>query len=401
MIMNINNIKAVYSSGICSGCGACIVACPKDCITMNEDDVNTPAVDESLCIKCKLCVNVCPSIEYKTYTKQKNNSINNIVGSVDHCVTCHSTDSLIRNKAASGGFITTTAIYLLKKNLVDGIICIKQNDKNPLNNTAFIAKNREEIIAASASRYSSVSTCLPLKGLLKDQGKYAFVGKPCDIQGLRNLQSVFPILKKNIFITIGLFCHHTPSREAIHTILNSYGVKQEEITSIEFRGNGWPGNFEIASGNQLKVSMSYFDAWNKYFSNLKYIPARCLLCSDVIAKEADFSVGDPWGEEFKQDQFGNSVVVIRNDIASQLYNRLLNEKYLVGKDVSIRDLERYQYNLFKKRETAPIWGRAYKNLQTGAVRSFILSLLDKQITLKQKLSILKKMAILYKKVGEL
>ena len=47
----------------CTACGACINICPKNCITLKKDDVDTlyPVVDESLCIHCECCLHVCPN----------------------------------------------------------------------------------------------------------------------------------------------------------------------------------------------------------------------------------------------------------------------------------------------------------------------------------------------------
>lgn len=46
----------------CCGCTACYAVCPKEAITMQEDDEGFlyPVIDESKCVNCKKCLNVCP-----------------------------------------------------------------------------------------------------------------------------------------------------------------------------------------------------------------------------------------------------------------------------------------------------------------------------------------------------
>ena len=47
----------------CTACFACVNACPRQCITMKEDETGClhPHVDESKCIDCKLCQKSCPN----------------------------------------------------------------------------------------------------------------------------------------------------------------------------------------------------------------------------------------------------------------------------------------------------------------------------------------------------
>ena len=48
----------------CCGCGACMQRCPKQCITMCEDEEGFlyPMIDVSVCIDCSLCEKVCPML---------------------------------------------------------------------------------------------------------------------------------------------------------------------------------------------------------------------------------------------------------------------------------------------------------------------------------------------------
>lgn len=45
----------------CCGCSACYATCPREAITMVEDEegFEYPTVDESKCIRCYKCISVC------------------------------------------------------------------------------------------------------------------------------------------------------------------------------------------------------------------------------------------------------------------------------------------------------------------------------------------------------
>ena len=46
----------------CCGCEACVNICPRNCISMveNEEGFMMPWIDEKECVSCGMCKRVCP-----------------------------------------------------------------------------------------------------------------------------------------------------------------------------------------------------------------------------------------------------------------------------------------------------------------------------------------------------
>ena len=87
----------------CCGCSACLQACPKHCITMQQDaeGFKYPQVDTSSCIDCGLCEKVCPFLHpYEPRTPRHTYaSINN--------------NEQIRMESSSGGIFTLLAEQII------------------------------------------------------------------------------------------------------------------------------------------------------------------------------------------------------------------------------------------------------------------------------------------------
>lgn len=61
--MDIKPIPVLYErKEDCCGCTACYAICPKEAISMTEDEegFEYPEIDDSKCIRCGRCLQVCP-----------------------------------------------------------------------------------------------------------------------------------------------------------------------------------------------------------------------------------------------------------------------------------------------------------------------------------------------------
>ncbi|MCR4435367.1 MAG: Coenzyme F420 hydrogenase/dehydrogenase, beta subunit C-terminal domain [Clostridiales bacterium] len=353
------NVQWIIEKNCCSGCGACAVVCPTGCISIVEGLlVNYPSIRGDICINCGECMRVCPG----------NSFLDRFLTGTDlsenedqvQCKIAYSKDEKIRYSSASGGFITGFLIFLLEHKYIDGAICVRQNQKSPLLNEVILAKTREAILESMGSRYSPSSNCIGLKELANCSGKYAFVGKPCDIEGVHNIQKIYAEFKSIVVLKIGLMCDCTPTRKGIYNLLRSLEVDKNSIVKIKFRGNGWPGFFYIELQDGKKYKLPYLEAWNKHLSKCR--TTRCTICDDPLANKADITVGDPWGEEFSSEKSGASAIIIRNEYWNTIFSEAFKQGFIEARNVAFKDILRYQGRLLGRLTQKKISAIAYKKV---------------------------------------
>lgn len=341
-----NNISSIVKKGMCIGCGACIVSCKNNYIEMDfSGEFNIPIVNEKKCNSCGLCRKICPALSFNKLVMKSS-----MLGYIKKVYIGHSKNYKIRYQSSSGGLATSIALFLLEKTYVDGVICTIDSNKNPLNNETIITLDRKEIINAKGSKYSPTSPCLKLKDAIEQKGKFLFIGKGCDIEGLEKLKKIFPILKEKIFLSVGIFCDHQPSRNAIFYLLKRNNINPSDVKKISYRGNGWPGNLSIIlkSGNSKEIP--YNIAWSKFLAKPEFRLPRCRLCFKGLAEFSDISLGDPWSLQNSLSQIGESLIVTRSELGEKIIKEMFMEDYIETEKTVKRVLVDSQKSIIAKKK---------------------------------------------------
>ncbi|HAG08392.1 MAG TPA: hypothetical protein DCK87_02320, partial [Desulfotomaculum sp.] len=339
-------IESVVKKGLCTGCGTCEAICPKEAIKMTIDPrraVYFPRLDKDKCTECTICIKNCTgsffdfrSMNLELFEKEPDNSM---LGNYLSCYYGYSTDEEIRYNSASGGFITQLLIYALEENIIQGALVTGMNSKMPFEPITYIARTKEEIISASKSKYCPVSANIALKEIIcanKDD-KFAIVGLPCHIHGVRQLMLNNVDFQKKIFLCIGLFCSHTNNFKMAEFVAKWHNVKIEDIIKIDYRGEGWPGSMSLFLKDGSKKLIPFTDYGIVHSLNL-FTPPRCLLCMDGLANFADISCADAWFLGLNNDCAGYSLVISRNQKAEQLIKEVISKKIFVLNKITNNDL---------------------------------------------------------------
>lgn len=168
------NQTKICSRDVCTGCGACVNICPKQCISWIKDELDTiyPAIDEKVCIHCDACRRVCPNnnaLEYKTPIRT---------------FASWSLDSENRRTSASGGITSEFYRYALTRK---GFTCGVEMTRGRLVNYIPV-ESEEDILRVKNSKYvfsHTNSIYKQVKQALNDGRFVFFVGLPCQVAGLK------------------------------------------------------------------------------------------------------------------------------------------------------------------------------------------------------------------------
>jgi coenzyme F420 hydrogenase subunit beta len=326
-------IESVVSRELCTGCGTCDALCPKKAIKLGIDKtkgVYVPRINKDICNNCGFCYDVCSG--YKVEYNKVNQEIygkepeNILIGNYQNCYTAYSRNTKIRYNSSSGGLITQLLIYALEKEIITGALVTRMNKCKPLEPEPFIARTKEEIIEASKSKYCPVPVNIVLREILesKEEEKFAVVGLPCHINGIRIAENKSKKLKNKIVLHLGIFCNHTPNFHGTDLYLKKLNIKKEDVKKIDYRGEGWPGTMKIITLSGTSKISDYWGFIGSYF----FYPKRCLMCGDCFCEIADISFGDAWLPELKGDKVGRSMIISRSEIGESILQKMSEENYI-------------------------------------------------------------------------
>ena len=339
-----NTILTVVRDGLCTGCGTCIALCPANAIKISIDEINgiyVPELDKRICNNCGICYRICPghevdfsSMDIDLFGKEPENSL---IGNHINCYIAYSADHDIRYNSASGGLATQLLVSALESGFISGALVTGMKVDKPLEPKPFIARTREEIINASKSKYCPVPANIALKTILEsdENEKFAVVGLPCHIHGIRKAEQINKKLKEKIVLHVGLICNHAPTFLATEYLLEKMNVEKKDVKCLDYRGEGWPGGMKIItkSGNRIFIPQFSPDYWGIVFNSF-FFPLRCMLCSDKVCRLADIVLADAWSSEMiRNDTIGTSLVISRNEISERILNDLTMKEQIKIKKI--------------------------------------------------------------------
>lgn len=323
------NVNYTTIQHLCLGCGLCEDICPTSSINIGiEKGEYRPSINSTTCLgeKCSKCSKICPGlgVDIKELTDnvlcQGSFKENKYIGKYSFLYTGHCTDYNIRYHSASGGMVTGLLSYLLEKKIIDGAVVTRFSSKDNITPETFIARTKDELIAARSSKYCPVSMQGIRKQIRESEGKYIIVGLPCHLHGFRKIEQIDKKFKEHVFAYWGLYCSSGRTFNETEYILKTIGIKKKSINYFSYRDEGCLGSLVVKyspkGNNEEEVYKERYGSYNNHRSF--FIPRRCHFCIDHSAELSDISFGDIHIKPYSDDKIGVNSVIVRNPRMNEL-----------------------------------------------------------------------------------
>lgn len=338
-------IHKIITSNLCLGCGLCEAIAGRDKCEMfiSSDGFYRPHFKTELNNnEIKEILEICPGIHIE------GDNHFGVWGNILAVTESWANDNVIRKKSASGGVISALAIYLLESKKVDAILQVGVKKDSWLYNELLVSRTKEDIISNAQSRYAPALIFNNIKTFLNSSNEiYCFIGKPCDIAGMKNFIKISPQFEGRIKYTLAIFCAGIPNYNATKTLISQANISGNP-NFVKYRGDGWPGEFEVRWETGQSFKISYNDSWGKILG--RALCMRCKICPDGIGMLADISTGDSWNTkdgfpDFKEAD-GINFCFIRTQNGCKLYQGAVKSGYISTREfkvTSLKNIHRYQY----------------------------------------------------------
>jgi coenzyme F420 hydrogenase subunit beta len=321
----------VVATGLCTGCAACVMACPRDVLDYDHAETYHPfnvelstAFDD--CVHgqrgCDICTRACP--RFRDWEAESDQALFGRVRQADEVTgirrgvyLVRATEPAVLEAGQDGGLVSALLIWGLASGRIEGALTSRLSTSRLWDCEPFLATTRAEVLEAAGSRYTYAATPLAMKEAeRRGLKRLALVGMSCQssINGTLLARRVNKYARR-VELTIGLLCSKSFEYEGMRRIVaEEYGIPLEDVAKVNIKGK--------------------FQVWRRSTGELVEIPLKrmqeatregCRRCPDFAAEHADISTGglgqrDGWtltvvrtqrGEDWMREAEAAGVLAVR------------------------------------------------------------------------------------------
>ena len=326
----------VITSGLCTGCAGCVIACPHDVIGyQHAPGAYKPFhLEEELGLTdcghgqkgCTSCTRACP--RFRDWETEADNHLfarhrqpDEMSGIYKDVLLTRASDNTVHQLGQDGGLVSAILIWCLENNVIDGALTSHleaSSDDESTNWKAVpaLATDRESVLAGAGSRYTySANTLAITEAREKKLESLALVGMSCQT-------SIGPVMwhrrvgkaGKPIKLNIGLLCSKSFDDSIFEDLFwAKYGLAKKEMVKMNIKGV-----FQIwmRNGDYHEINLKECHAWTR---------EGCNYCPDFAAEHADISTG---GIGENNDW---TLTIVRTELGRQIIMKMLEEGVIEGR----------------------------------------------------------------------
>lgn len=300
--------KEVVKPGYCVGCGACVAACPIQCLEYKEE---IPVLTGA-CINCGICYGQCPQVvDPKTLQEPVFGGApwDEPLGIYVQALSVEAREAAMKAHGQDGGAVTALLSSLLDEGYIDGAVVMGTGEE-PWKPVARVATTTEELIECAGSKYSPAPVFLGLREAvdLYYRKRVALVGTPCQIVASWRMRFSDPTnrhLGEAIRLRVGLFCGGVFEYEGFFRKIVDRQLRTPLAEVAKF--DIGEGRFKIYRRRKPKRELALAAV-------KRYLNLPCKVCPDFTAEVADISVGSAGSPA------GRSTVLLRTHVGTEAFD---------------------------------------------------------------------------------
>lgn len=330
----------------CTGCGACLSICPRNCIEMveNEEGFLKPSIDDKKCIQCKMCISHCPQINPIRLQRSQKPLV----------YAAFSDDNEQMQKSTSGGIFPILAKHIMK---MGGSVYGVEMD-NGFNVCFIKVEEEKDLKKLQGSKYVQSNTKMIYKEVLQDlqNGRTVlFSGLPCQIGGL------YSFLGKDYdrLYTVDVVCRGVPSekllKEYIKFLEKKEGAKVQNFI-FRYKKKKWtPMSFgtvvhkKFDNGKEYNIRLTSEPYYMTFLKNIA-MKESCYSCSyNGFPRVGDITLGDFAGfgvlkKATIYNKKGISQILLNSEKGNELYTAC--REYICDEERTLDECCYFNLNLW-------------------------------------------------------
>ncbi|HEV7957885.1 MAG TPA: Coenzyme F420 hydrogenase/dehydrogenase, beta subunit C-terminal domain [Acidimicrobiales bacterium] len=315
----------VVTSGLCTGCAACVIACPHPVLDYEADhgvykpfhlDLDGGPDDCTWGQKgCTMCTRACPRFrnwegEIDLHRFARERTAEEVWGIGDVLLARATDESLVEN-GQDGGFVSALLIYALEHDVIDAaLVSGLEGDGSTWNATPMVARTREDVVNTAKSRYTYSANLLAYDEAVEGGAeRICLVGMGCmaSAPGAMQARKAGKVARR-LCLTIGLLCSKTFDDSIFEELFEKkYDIQRADITKMNIKGV-----FQLwtRDGGYYEIPLKEAHAYTR---------EGCTQCPDFAAEHADLSTGGIGA-------FGDwTLVIVRTDLGRELLSSMKEE----------------------------------------------------------------------------